>query len=273
MSRAQPRPIVKWAGGKQAIAHSIVSCFPSISGTYYEPFLGGASVFMRLRPARAVLNDSNSWLIDTYIAVRENWRAVAAILHELPNTRADYLRIRLESRTCTSPWRRAAYFVYLNKTCFRGLYRVNRQNHFNVPYGAYNRRYFDENNLALVSDSLRSAQLRSTDFECSLAGARPGDVVYFDPPYYKLGGYSDFNRYTSAQFREPDHERLAALCRKLDAMNIRWFVSNSDTDYVRRLFAGYSIRSIANRRDINLVSRRRGVRELLISNDRLDDDG
>ena len=132
----------------------------------------------------------------------------------------------------------------MNKTCFRGLFRVNRQGQFNVPYGEYDRRYFDAAELAAVSDAVKNIVFRAGDFEQTLQDVEEGDFVYFDPPYYKIGGYSDFNRYTKGQFRENDHIRLAAVCRELDRRKVLWAISNSDTDFVRRLFAGYSLQEI-----------------------------
>ena len=266
MKTSIPKPFVKWAGGKQALADLIVSRFPLSYNTYFEPFLGGGSILLAAAPVSAVVNDSNEWLITTYCAIRDDCERVASILGALPNTKADFLRIRVKSREVQCCWQRAAYFVYLNKTCFRGLYRVNNRNHFNVPYGDYDRRYFDPDNFIAVSEALQGVVFRVGDFELSLDGVGSNDFVYFDPPYYKLGGYSDFNRYTADQFREAEHIRLASLCRELDAKGVRWLVSNSDTAFVRSLYHGFNIEEIQSRRDINLHSKKRDVVELLISN-------
>lgn len=262
----RPRPFLKWAGGKQALARRLIAHFPEMFGRYYEPFLGGGSVFFELAPPRAVLGDGNAWLIDTYEALRDDWRAVAHKLDRMVNTREEYLRVREIDPARLSPTARAAHFIYLNKTGFRGLFRVNRQGRFNVPYGAYQRRYYDVEALCAAAEALRGAMLRRGDFESTLDGVRAGDFVYFDPPYYKLGGYSDFNRYTPAQFREDDHRRLAALCRELDARGVRWALSNSDTPFVQELYAGFRVEAIEARREINLKSVRRAVREVLVTN-------
>lgn len=266
MKTVTAKPFVKWAGGKQALAKLIVAEFPTFD-RYVEPFLGGGSVFLSSGAPQALLNDSNSWLVATFEAVRDDWRRVAKILDTLPNTKEDFLRIREESRsTQRGRWRRAAYFIYLNKTCFRGLYRVNRQNHFNVPYGAYDRSYYSPDNLEAVSHALQGVVMRCCDFEIALEGITSSDFTYLDPPYYKLGGYSDFNRYTPDQFREAEHVRLAALCRELDGRGVRWLLSNSNTPFIHGLYQGFRIREIEARRDINLESRKRGVTELLIAN-------
>ena len=260
------RPILKWAGGKQALAATLIQYFPKGIRTYYEPFLGGGSVLLALEPSRAVAADSNRWLIDTYRAVRDDWNRVAQILERLPNTKADFLRIRRMSPQRLEPFQQAAHLIYLNKTCFRGLYRVNRQGQFNVPYGAYQRRYFDPDELRMLSEFLKKVDLRRCDFDVSLHDVAKGDFVYLDPPYFKLGGYADFNRYTPDQFRARDHLRLAALCHELDQRGVRWALSNSNTEFVRSLFVGFHFERIASRREINLNSKNRSIDELLIMN-------
>jgi DNA adenine methylase len=260
------RPIVKWAGGKQALAPQLAEAFPDDFDRYFEPFVGGGSVFLELQPRSAVLSDQNEWLMETYVAVRDHCEAVAAILRRLPNTRRDYLHIRSTDPRSLDPTRRAAHFIYLNKTCFRGLFRVNRFGQFNVPYGEYDRRYFDPKNLRSVGECMERAQIRSGDFEFGLEGVSSRDFAYLDPPYYKLGGYSDFNRYTPCQFREKDHVRLAAVCRELDNRGVRWALTNSDTPLVHALYRGFRIRKMSARREINLASRKRDIVELLVTN-------
>jgi DNA adenine methylase len=262
----KPKPFVKWAGGKQGIAGKLVELFPRSFNSFFEPFIGGGSVLLTLTPNRAVASDLNDWLLDTYQAIRDDWRGVARILDSLPNTKEDYLRIRKVQPEKLDRTRRAAHFIYLNKTCFRGLFRVNRKGTFNVPYGAYQRAYYDAGNLQAASRALAHVEFRHADFELAIHDVQQGDFVYFDPPYHKLGGYSDFNRYTRFQFRESDHLRLASLCRELDERGIRWAVSNSDTPFVREIYKKFSLIPIANRREINLNSQNRGIDELLIVN-------
>lgn len=259
-------PFVKWAGGKQALAPELTRHFPRKFRQFFEPFVGGGSVALSIAHKRTVICDANHWLIDTYQAIRDDWQQVAAVLDSLVNTKEEYLRIRrVDPATLDLPTR-AAHFVYLNKTCFRGLYRVNQKGQFNVPYGAYQRRYYDPSNFAACSAVLQGFTIRHGDFEAGLEGVGPGDFVYLDPPYYKLGGYSDFNRYTPDQFREADHLRLAAVCRELDVRGVQWALSNSDTPLVRRLFDGFPLVSLTARREINLASAKRDISELLITN-------
>jgi DNA adenine methylase len=260
------KPFAKWAGGKQALASTLTSYFPSEYERYSEPFLGGGSVFLSLSPSRSILGDANEWLIDTYEAIRDDWESVAEILDSLVNTRDAYLRYRSVPITELDFVRRAAHFIYLNKTCFRGLFRVNRNGQFNVPYGDYDRRYYDAANLQAVSSMLQKAELRRGDFELVLFDVNVKDFVYLDPPYVKLGGHSDFNRYTSTQFRLEDHVRLAAFCNEMTNRGVRWAQSNSDTQLVRELYAEYEIVQLNARREINLDSQKRNITELLIRN-------
>lgn len=259
-------PFIKWAGGKQALLTQILPHFPKSFDRYFEPFIGGGAVFFSIKHPKAKINDENEWLIDTYTAVRDNYLGVAKELDKLPNTKEDFLKIRAINPFSVSLEKRAAYFIYLNKTCFRGLFRVNKKGQFNVPYGEYQRRYYSIENLSAASHALQGVEFSVGDFEKSLYGIKSDDFVYFDPPYFKLGGYSDFNRYTAGQFREPEHLRLASLCNELDAQGIKWAVSNSDTPFIREIFKGYRLEQIKARREINLKPQDRNISELLILN-------
>ncbi len=260
------KPVLKWAGGKQSLADRLIRFFPTDFSRYYEPFVGGGSVLLALRPKQAVIGDLNDWLLDTYVALRKDHLQVARYLDAMVNTREEFERIRRVDPASLDPFQRAAHLIYLNKTCFRGLFRVNRQGRFNVPYGAYDRRYHDPDNLATVAACLRGVEIRYADFELCLADVLDEDFVYMDPPYHKQGGYSDFDRYTKWKFREADHVRLAALCRDLDLRGVRWALSNSDTPFVRELFQGYTMHAISTRREINLNSQERDISELFITN-------
>lgn len=260
-------PFIKWAGGKQSIVNQLLPCFPDDFDCFFEPFVGGGAVFMATGWRRAVISDVNYWLVDTYKAIRDDWQQVADMLDTMPNEKAFFLEQRTKHPSdYNTHFERAAGFIYLNKTCFRGLFRVNKRGYFNVPFGEYDRRYYDPGNLERVGELLSSVNIFQGDFEFCLAGVTSGDFVYFDPPYYKLGGYSDFNRYTPDQFKEAEHLRLAALCRELDHSGIRWAVSNSDTPFTRKLFQGYNATPVSARREINLNSKARNIQELLFTN-------
>jgi DNA adenine methylase len=259
-------PIIKWAGGKQIIARILAGFFPKTYRHYYDPFVGGCSVALESGSKDGRLNDQNEWLIDTYRAIRDDWRRVAGILDVMKNTEEEYYRIRQVNPQTEDPFTRAAMLIYLNKTCFRGLFRVNKLNRFNVPYGQYNRRYYDPANLAAFAEFIGKYELRVGDFELALADAGPQDFVYLDPPYHRLGGYSDFNRYTSGKFREIDHLRLRNVCVELNRRGVRFLQSNSSTEYIRELYKDFHVSEINNRREINLNSKDREIKELVIKN-------
>src|ERR1019366_9398270 len=164
----EAKPVLKWAGGKQALAEKLIRFFPDHFASYYEPFIGGASVLLTLQPAKAVVGDLNDWLLDAYVAIRTDFTRVAKLLDRMVNTREEYERIRAISPDSLDLYQRAAHLIYLNKTCFRGLFRVNQKGQFNVPYGAYDRRYYDPDNLAAVAGCLRNVEIRYTDFELCL---------------------------------------------------------------------------------------------------------
>ena len=259
-------PVLKWAGGKQIIARMLVEFLPKTYRRYFDPFVGGASVALESRATSGLLNDQNEWLIDAYRAIRNDCRQVARALDTMKNTEEEFYRIRAINPKSVDESTRAAMLIYLNKTCFRGLFRVNRHNQFNVPYGKYDRRYYDPANLAAFAEFIGGFELRVGDFEVALAEAEPEDVVYLDPPYHRIGGYSDFNRYTSGKFKEIDHLRLRNVCVDLDKRGIRWVQSNSSTEYIRGLYRDFHVSEIANRREINLDSQSRNITELVIKN-------
>lgn len=263
---AKVKPFLKWAGGKQGLVPHLIHLFPAKFGTYYEPFLGGGSVFFSLQPGKAVVSDSNRWLIDTYLALRDDWKEVAMHLDEFENTKESFLQVRKLDPQEFPLHRRAAMLIYLNKTCFRGLFRVNKRGQFNVPYGEYDRRYYSPENLHDVSLALNKIDIRSGDFELGVSGVQRGDFVYLDPPYHMQEGHSGFNRYTSTQYRDNDQVRLTAFCHELDDMGVQWALSNSNTDFVRKLFTDYQFTEMTCRREINLVSKARTTVELLITN-------
>ena len=263
---AQATPFIKWAGGKQALLSQLLPHFPSKFERFVEPFIGGGAVFFSLGHKLSTISDQNEWLIDTYKAIRDDWRGVANVLDTLPNTKEHFLSVRNISHSKLDLTTKAAHFIYLNKTCFRGLFRVNQKGGFNVPYGAYDRRYYDAGNLEAASHALQDTTILTGDFEQALLGITDQDFVYFDPPYFKLGGYSDFNRYTSGQFREQDQVRLASLCNELTNRGVKWALSNSDTPFIKDLYKYYRMVPISARREINLKSQERDVAELLILN-------
>ena len=261
------RSFLKWAGGKTRYASTLVALAPDYGGIYREPFLGSGAVFFELRPSAAVLNDANSELVICFQQVRENPHGVMTLLDEMPNTPEYFEQTRRRSPAQLSDLERAARVIYLNKTSFRGLWRVNRRGEFNTPYGAYNRPYYNRNTLLRASKALTDASILESDFTGAVDDALPGDWVYLDPPYVPLGGWADFKRYTPDQFGESDHVRLCEAMRRADARGVFVTLTNSDTDFVREVFGPYfHTMRLATRRDINLISGRRGSWDLVLTN-------
>ena len=287
--RVEARPFVKWAGGKTQIVDKLAALAPARIDTYYEPFAGGGALFFRLaadperRPRRAVLNDLNAELMTTFRAVRDDVEPLIERLGELERVYVDldaggrddrYYEVREEYRELVAgdaadSIEVAARLVFLNKTCFNGLYRVNRSGRFNVPHGHYVRpRILDEPGLRAASDALADAELRSVDFEEACEGAGPGDFVYFDPPFYPLSETSSFTAYTGADFGRDDQLRLKWRVDALREAGAPVLLSNSPHAWVVGLYEGsrYEIGRIPARRMINSRGNGRGpVDELAVT--------
>jgi DNA adenine methylase len=261
-----PGSFLKWVGGKARTAGLLAALAPPGTGRLVEPFMGSAAVFFAYLPMRALLADLNEELVACFRAVRDDPAAVMALLEAMPNTPAYFERVRAQSPGGLSDAERAARVVYLNKTAFRGLWRVNRHGAFNVPYGAYDRPLFNRATLLGASAALATAELVAADFEEVLDRVGPGDWVYLDPPYVSAGGYSDFRRYTAGQFRRADHERLAARCRALDRAGIPFLLTNTDNDEARALYHAFDAFVLPTRRDVHLDRRRRASTDLLVAN-------
>lgn len=263
------RPFLKWAGGKTKLLGEILSRLPRHIETYYEPFLGGGAVFFALaaegRIERAVLSDANDDLIAAYTGLKENVDGVIAELKHLPYDEEEFYRVR--AARPKSLVKRAARIIYLNKTGYNGLYRVNRSGQFNVPFGRHLRpNICDEPNLREVARVLQSAELRISDFEAVCAQAQPGDAVYLDPPYVPVSRTANFSDYDHHPFREPEHERLALALRDLAKRRVSAVLSNSDTEQTRRLYQGLCVETVMAARAINSNPQRRGpVSELIVS--------
>ena len=262
-----PRPFLKWAGGKTQLLTQLEALFPPPGEVkrYLEPFVGSGAVFFHLhnahRPETIVLADSNADLIDTYRAIRDDVDAVIRTLrrHRKAHSKEHYYRVRALDGSQLSRCERAARTIYLNKTCFNGLYRVNSKGRFNVPLGRYrNPPILDAPNLRAVASALRDVELKVADFRATLEYARTGDFVYFDPPYEPLSPTSSFTAYTRGSFGERDQEALAGVFRALSDMGCRVMLSNSDTPLVHRLYREFWIQRVDARRSINSNGNRRG---------------
>ncbi len=272
------RPFVKWAGGKWNLAERIAELLPVDleRRVYREPFVGGGAMYFWLhahrRPRRAHLSDTLADLVHAYNCVREQPDALIRRLQRLEATHdeAQYYRVRerFNAERGATPLERAAWLIYLNKTCYNGLFRTNRAGGFNVPLGRFvDPTVVDPTRLRAASRALQSASIVHQSFDHLLDTARPGEVVYLDPPYVPLSKTASFASYAHGPFTPADQERLAELFRKLDERGCLLALSNSDTPEVRRLYAGFDLQTIMAPRSISRAgATRHPVSELLVRN-------
>ena len=276
MMERKMAPVLKWAGGKTQLLEQITDRLPTEYNNYYEPFLGGAAVLFGISPAKAFVNDANEQLINLYAQLRAAAESVIAKVKEMdaaPCTKELYYAIR--DRYNAKIIRRdfdaecAAMMIWINKHCYNGLYRVNSKGLFNVPYNnKAGGRSIDERNIRAISEYLRRTDITITciDFEKACDGAAPGDFVYFDSPYVPETVTASFTDYTTDGFSLADHERLAALFRRLDGIGAKVMLSNNDVPLVRTLYEGYHIQSLDVKRMINRNANKRTGKEVLITN-------
>jgi DNA adenine methylase len=277
----RPRPFVKWAGGKGQLLKQFEPYWPEEFRGYVEPFVGGGAVFFHLyRRGRlrgpVTLNDASEELMLCYRAIRDDLEALLSELRRHAPHKLDadyYYAVRAWDRQPGFADRpaveRAARAIFLNRTCYNGLYRVNQKGQFNVPFGRYkNPRVVDEENLRAVSRALQGVALRADDFGSCLAWAEPGTLAYLDPPYDPLSETSSFTSYTADDFGESEQRRLARIYRQLDAAGCHLMLSNSDTPLIRELYNGYRVAVLEARRAINAqADGRAAIPELLVLND------
>lgn len=240
---------------------------PARIDRYIEPFLGGGALFFSLAPSRAVIGDNNPELINLYRQVALNVDEVIGLLSEHRNDEAHFYEVRGWDWQDLSPAEAAARTIFLNRTCYNGLYRVNRQGQFNVPYGKYtNPRIVDPVGLRAAARVLAGATIVEGDYRNVLADhARPGDVVFLDPPYLPVGEYSDFRRYTKEQFYEEDHRELAAEVERLQELGAHVILTNSNHPLVHELFAGLDIEIVQTKRHINSKSSGRVGQDVIVT--------
>ena len=269
---AQAAPFLKWAGGKKSLLPQYEPFLPAAGDInhYYEPFIGSAALYFHLQPANATLSDINSKLIEVYQSVQKRVTRVIAALKQHKNEEAYYYHVRgLNPNELTSA-ARAARIIFLNKTCYNGLYRENSKGEFNVPFGRYkNPKICDEPRLRQASHALQGVRLRTIDFARAVRQAEAGDFVYLDPPYAPLSATSSFTSYSRHGFDVADQQRLADLFRTLTDRGCRAMVSNSSAPLIYDLYDDprYRIVDIQARRAINSKADKRGpVKELLILN-------
>ena len=287
---AAARPFLKWAGGKTQLLEPLIARAPREIGTYYETFLGGGAMFFgllanpELAPKRAVLNDLNHHLVTVYEVVRDEVESLIEALGALSGSyleagddeRSEFYYAQ-RSRRPTGRIDLAARFVFLNKTCFNGLYRVNRRGEFNVPHGKYRSpRILDPQGLRDASDALRNVELTCSDFGEALKAPQAGDFVYLDPPFEPLSKTSSFTNYTQGAFDRSEQQRLKWAIDELTERGVRVMLSNSAQDYILGLYSAdrgpfgrpgmrYRLETTLARRAINSRGDRRGAIDELIA--------
>ena len=275
----EPKPFVKWAGGKRQLLAELEKSFPKQFGTYFEPFLGGGALLFDLLAKKPNLkcsvSDLNSDLVLAYVTIRDKLgRLIESLENHSKNYQKDstgyYYEVRKQEPK--SQIEKVSRLLFLNKTCFNGLYRVNSKGKFNVPLGRYtNPNIVNRENLTTVSKFLQSDKIKIScrDFESILKDAKKGDFVYFDPPYQPVSDTANFTSYTHRDFTEDDLQRLADLAHQLNSKGCYVLLSNSNTKIVKKLFSSkkWKVKEISVNRAINSNSQKRtGHKEVLIKN-------
>lgn len=266
-----PRPFLKWAGGKGRLIEQYQSYFPRRFQHYYEPFLGGGAIFFHLSEScqGAVLADLNEELVNVYRCVRDEVEAVIELLemHRMNHCQTYYYAVRAQA-DLSSLSQRAARLIYLNKTCFNGLYRENSKGYFNVPMGRYKKpKICDTSTLRMASKALQCAEIACEPFTDILNHAyKRDDFVYFDPPYHPISATSNFTGYNRYGFNAADQERLQQTFACLAERGVKVMLSNSDCPFIRDLYQDFHLHEIQASRAINSNAKRRGkISELLIT--------
>lgn len=265
-------PIVKWVGGKRQLMFELLKNMPENYNRYFEPFIGGGALFFELQPDNAYISDMNEELINLYQVVRDNVDKLITDLKKHDISKEYFMEIRNIDRTGEyknwSNVKKASRFIYLNRTCFNGMYRVNSKGEFNVPFGHYkNPRILDENNLINCSNLLQKTEIKHADFSEILTKVQKGDFVYFDPPYVPLSETSSFTSYTKDGFDIDMQFKLRDVCDELDSMGVKFLLSNSDTKLVNELYENYNIKKVFASRQINANADGRGkITEVLVRN-------
>ena len=268
-------PVLKWVGGKRQLLPSIKPMLPKRITSYCEPFVGGGAVLFDLQPKKAIVNDINSDLILVYTVIRDNVEALIELLETYPNEEGFYYELRnidreQEKYDKLSEIERAARVIFLNKTCYNGLYRVNNAGEFNSPFGKYkNPNIVNAPVLRAVSAYFNSSEITfsTTDFELVLEQVRRGTFVYLDPPYDPVSDTSSFTGYSKGGFSREQQIQLRECCDRLNARGVKFMLSNSATDFIREQYSNYHITIVQAKRAINSVASKRGdVDEVIITN-------
>lgn len=269
-------PFVKWVGGKRQLLTDIKEVMPPATtfDTYFEPFIGGGALFFDLEPTNAVINDYNQELINVYLSIKDDINTLVEDLKTHENTPEYFYRIRLLDREPQfdelTNVQKASRFIYLNKTCYNGLYRVNSAGQFNSPFGRYaNPNIVNEPTLRAVSAYLNKSDIviLNTDYSEVFDMADNNSFVYIDPPYHPLSQTSNFTGYVAGGWAEKDQIRLKEACDSLNAKGVKFLLSNSSSHFIKELYRDYEIITVGAKRPINSDASQRGhVDEFLIKN-------
>lgn len=267
-------PFLKWVGGKRQLTPTIKELIPKNYINYYEPFIGGGAVLFDLQPKNAVINDFNEELINVYQTIKENPEELISDLKNHKNESDYFYNLRALDREDNfenlSNIKKASRVIYLNKTCYNGLYRVNNSGEFNSPFGKYkNPNIVNETTIRAVSKYLNTNKITilNRDFEEALKGIKKGSFVYFDPPYHPVSASSNFTGYVQGGFDMYEQVRLRDLCNKLNKKGINFLLSNSATQFIEDLYKDYKISYVKANRSINSNAKKRGeIDEVLIRN-------
>lgn len=264
------KPIIKWAGGKTQLLKELIPMLPKNYNTYYEPFIGGGSLFFALQPEKAVINDYNIQLINLYKQCRDNLEDLIKQLDELTkqhiNTTEYFNSVRSRFNVCLKnkelSIESASLLIYLNKSCFNGLYRLNSKGEFNTPSGHKDKvNLYNYENLKNVSELLKNTTILSGDFEDACKTAKAGDFVFFDSPYYNT-----FDTYQAGGFSKDDHKRLAKLFKELTEKGVFCMLTNSNEDFIKNLYKDYKIKEVIVKRMINRDGNNRTGTEIIVTN-------
>jgi DNA adenine methylase len=270
-SQDNPKPFLRWVGGKRQLVSRLVGMVPRDypARRYFEPFLGAGSLYFALKPARAILSDANEHLMQCYLHIRDSPTIVARHLqkHARQHCADYYYSVRAQYNLASPSPAQAARFVYLNQSCFNGVFRVNKEGNYNVPYGRKERlRTLGSRELTIISSQLKGANLRAADFAEALAEADSGDFVYLDPPYPPLNRTAYFAHYTADRFDAAKQESLAEQVRMLAARGCLFMMSNADVPHIRKLYLGFRITTLSTTRYVTCKKRKYRIKELVITN-------
>lgn len=260
------QPFLKWAGGKRWLVKNHPDIFPVEYNRYIEPFLGSAAVFFHLKPKQALLSDTNSELINTYISIRDNYAQVEALLNQYQKRHSKEFYYQMRSKRCRTPVTRAAKFLYLNRTCWNGLYRVNLKGQFNVPVGTKTNVILDSDNFEALSKQLQGIELLNQDFEKSIDMAEEGDFIFADPPYTVKHNQNGFVKYNETLFSWEDQLRLKDSLYRAKQRGAIVLLTNADHDSIKSLYLNSESTPLVRNSVIAGTSSKRGKYSELVIN-------